>query len=132
MFQPFKAACVRGFVNPRDRLGMARLRPRQPGWLVPANSEDDMIRILVAAAMLGGVAGAAMAQDAMDPMKLTCGEFAAMDKDGMMKAVEAMGMASAEGAMAEAAPMGEDGMMMTMQRCEGHPEMMAMEAMMMK
>jgi hypothetical protein len=68
----------------------------------------------------------------MDPTKLTCGEFMAMDMDGMMHAVESMQMAG-EGAMAEGEAMSpEDANKMTMEHCQGHDEMMAMEAMMMK
>jgi hypothetical protein len=69
---------------------------------------------------------------AADPMKLTCAEFGAMDMEGMMAAVDAMHKASPDAAMA----MDEDAMKManemTMKGCEGKPEMMAMEAMMMK
>lgn len=68
----------------------------------------------------------------MDPAKMTCAEFAAMDKDGMMKATEAMHMAGPDASMAMDAAMAEEAMKMTMAQCEGKPDMMAMDAMMMK
>lgn len=69
---------------------------------------------------------------APDPMKMTCAEFGAMDMEGMMAAVDAMHKAGPDAAMAmdeEAMKMANDA---TMKGCEGKPEMMAMEAMMMK
>jgi hypothetical protein len=69
---------------------------------------------------------------AADPMKLTCAEFSAMDMEGMMAAVDAMHKASPDAAMAmdeEAMKMANE---MTMKGCDGKPDMMAMEAMMMK
>lgn len=69
---------------------------------------------------------------AADPMKLTCAEFGAMDMEGMMAAVDAMHKAGPDAAMAmdeEAMKMANDA---TMKGCDGKPEMMAMEAMMMK
>jgi hypothetical protein len=68
----------------------------------------------------------------MDPAKMTCAEFAAMDKDGMMKAVEEMHMAGPDAAMAMDAAKTEEAMTMTMTQCDGKPDMMAMDAMMMK
>lgn len=69
---------------------------------------------------------------AADPMKMTCAEFSAMDAEGMMAAVDAMHMAGPDAAT----EMDEEAMKManenTMKGCEGKPEMMAMEAMMME
>ncbi len=69
---------------------------------------------------------------APDPMKMTCAEFSAMDMEGMMGAVDAMHKASPDAAMA----MDDAAMKManehTMKACEGKPDMMAMDAMMMK
>jgi hypothetical protein len=70
--------------------------------------------------------------DDMDPAKMTCAEFQAMDMDGMMKATEAMHMASPDAAMKMDDKMSEEAMKMTMTQCEGKPDMMAMDAMMMK
>jgi len=69
---------------------------------------------------------------AADPMKLTCAEFSAMDAEGMMAAVDAMHKASPDAAMAmddAAMKMANE---MTMKGCDGKPDMMAMDAMMMK
>lgn len=90
-----------------------------------------MIYTAFTLALLGAFSGPALAED-MDPAKLTCAEFMAMDTDGMMKAVDAMHMASPDAEM----KMDDDQMKManehTLKACEGHGEMMAMEAMMMK
>ena len=67
-----------------------------------------------------------------DPAKMTCAEYSAMDKDGMMKATEAMHMAGPDAAMAMDDKMAEEAVKTTMTRCEGKPDMMAMDAMMMK
>lgn len=70
--------------------------------------------------------------DDMDPAKITCADFAKMDMEGMMKTIDAMHKASPDAAMAmddEAMKMANDH---TMKACEGHPDMMAMDAMMMK
>lgn len=73
----------------------------------------------------------ALAAD-MDPKTLTCKDFAAMDSTGMMSAMEAMHKASPDAAteMDEAAEAAATAA--TMKACDGHPDMMAMEAMMMK
>jgi hypothetical protein len=73
----------------------------------------------------------ALAQD-MDPMKMTCAEFGAMDKEGMMHSVEAMHMAGPDAAMAMDMAATETAMMATMEHCAGQDEMMAMDAMMMQ
>jgi hypothetical protein len=70
--------------------------------------------------------------DDMDPAKMTCAEYQAMDKDGMMKATDAMHMAGPDAAMKMDDAMAEEAMKMTMANCEGKPDMMAMDAMMMK
>lgn len=93
----------------------------------------NLIRTTAAVAILAAFSiPSLVSADEMDPAKMTCAEFSAMDMDGMMKAVDAMHMASPDAAMA----MDEDAMKManehTMKACEGHPDMMAMDAMMMK
>jgi hypothetical protein len=70
--------------------------------------------------------------DDMDPAKMTCAEFGAMDMEGMMKATEAMHMAGPDAAMAMDDKMTDEAMKMTMTHCEGKPDMMAMDAMTMK
>ena len=70
--------------------------------------------------------------DDMDPAKMTCAEYQAMDKEGMMKATEAMHMAGPDAAMKMDDAMAEEAMKMTMEHCDGKPDMMAMDAMMMK
>ena len=90
-----------------------------------------ILRITVAVAGLATLAAPAVA-DGMDPAKMTCADYLAMDHDGMMKAVEAMHMASPDAAM-----MMDDSQKMmagdaTAKACEGHPDMRAMDAMMMK
>lgn len=70
--------------------------------------------------------------DEMKADKMTCAEFSAMDMEGMMKATEAMHMAGPDAAMAMDAAASEAAMKMTMKECEGKPDMMAMDAMMMK
>ena len=86
---------------------------------------------LTAIAGLSVVPTLALAEG-MDPAKMTCAEFSAMDAAGMMKAVDEMHKASPDAAMA----MDEAAMKMagehTMTACDGKPDMMAMEAMMMK
>lgn len=86
---------------------------------------------------LGAIAGLTalptlVAAEGMDPAKMTCAEFSAMDSAGMMTATDEMHKASPEGAMA----MDDAGMKMamenTMKGCDGNPDMMAMDAMMMK
>ena len=91
----------------------------------------NLIRSAAALAILATLAAPVWAEE-MDPAKMTCAEFSAMDMAGMMKAVDAMHKASPDAAMAmdeEAMKMANDA---TMKGCEGKPEMMAMEAMMMK
>jgi hypothetical protein len=88
---------------------------------------------LTTLALVGAVALPTLSfADEMDPAKMTCAEFSLMDKDGMMKATEAMHMASPDAAMAMDDAMAEEAMKMTMTHCEGKPDMMAMDAMMMK
>jgi HdeA/HdeB family len=70
--------------------------------------------------------------DGMDPAKMTCADFSAMDMDGMMKATEAMHMAGPDAAMKMDEAASEEAMKMTMEHCKDKPDMMAMDAMMMK
>ena len=70
--------------------------------------------------------------DEMDPAKMSCKDFAAMDMAGMMKATEAMHMAGPDSAMKMDEAKTEEAMKMTMTHCEGKPDMMAMDAMMKK
>ena len=83
---------------------------------------------LVAAAALPSLALA----DEMDPAKMTCAEYSAMDKDGMMKATEAMHMAGPDASMKMDEAMADEAMKMTMEHCKDKPDTMAMDAMMMK
>ncbi len=83
---------------------------------------------LVAAAALPSLA---FAQET-DPAKMTCAEYSAMDKDGMMKATETMHMAGPDASMKMDAAMAEEAMKMTVENCKDKPDMMAMDAMMMK
>lgn len=93
----------------------------------------NLIRTAAALALFAAFAAPTVSlAEGMDPAKITCAEFSAMDMAGMMKAVDEMHKASPDAAMA----MDEDMMKManenTMKACEGKPDMMAMEAMMMK
>jgi hypothetical protein len=83
---------------------------------------------LVAAAALPSLALA----DEMDPAKMTCAEYSAMDMDGMMKATEAMHMAGPDASMKMDEAMAEEAMKMTTEHCKDKPDMMAMDAMTMK
>lgn len=83
---------------------------------------------LVAAAAVPSLALA----DEMDPAKMTCAEYSALDKDGMMKATEAMHMAGPDASMKMDEAMAEAAMEMTTEQCKDKPDMMAMEAMTMK
>ncbi|MCC6520049.1 MAG: hypothetical protein IT543_14490 [Tabrizicola sp.] len=83
---------------------------------------------LVAAAAVPSLALA----DEMDPAKMTCAEYSALDKDGMMKATEAMHMAGPDASMKMDEAMAEETMKMTTEHCKDKPDMMAMEAMTMK
>ncbi len=67
-----------------------------------------------------------------DPAKMTCAEYSAMDKDGMMKATEAMHMAGPDASKMMDKAMTDEAIKKTMTNCEGKPDMMAMDAMMMK
>ena len=91
----------------------------------------NLIRTAAALALLAAFAAPSFAET-MDPAKITCAEYSAMDMDGMMKTLDAMHKASPDAAMA----MDEAAMKManetTMKACEGKPDMMAMDAMMMK
>lgn len=92
-----------------------------------------MKRTITALALLASAALPSLAlADEMDPAKMTCAEFSAMDKDGMMKAVEAMHMAGPDAAMKMDEAKTEEAMMMTTDHCKDKPDMMAMEAMTMK
>lgn len=70
--------------------------------------------------------------DEMDPAKITCAQFDAMDAEGMMHAVEAIHKAGPDAAMAMDAAKTEEAVKMTTEHCKGKPDMMAMDAMMMK
>ncbi|RYI29888.1 MAG: hypothetical protein EON48_05430 [Acetobacteraceae bacterium] len=83
---------------------------------------------LIAAAALPSLVLA----DDMDPAKMTCAEYSAMDKDAMMKATEAMHMAGPDASMKMDDAMADEAMKMTTENCKDKPDMMAMDAMMMK
>ena len=70
--------------------------------------------------------------DDVDPAKMTCAEFSGMDKDGMMKAIDAMHMAGPDASMKMDAAATEEAMKMTTEHCKDKPDMMAMDAMMQK
>ena len=70
--------------------------------------------------------------DDMDPAKMTCAEFSAMDKDGMMKSIDAMHMAGPDASMKMDEAKAEEAMKMTVEHCKDKPDMMAMDAMMQK
>lgn len=67
-----------------------------------------------------------------DPAKMTCAEYSAMDKDGMMKATEAMRMAGPDAGKMMDTAMAEESVKKTMANCAAKPDMKAMDAMMMK
>jgi len=90
---------------------------------------NKFLAVVVLSAL--SVPALALAEE-MDPLKLTCGEFAAMDKEGMMHSVEAMHMAGPDAAMAMDLAATETAMMTTMEHCDGKAEMMAADAMMMQ
>ncbi len=68
----------------------------------------------------------------MDPAKITCAEFMAGDMEMMSEQMDAMHMASPDAAMEMDAAAMETAMHGVVEHCEGKPDMMAMEAMMMK
>jgi len=86
------------------------------------------------------------ASHVMDPARLTCGDVMAMDAEGQLKAVEAMQKAAADLAIyGDDATAGdtdakteddvlsmEEAMMAMEGSCEGHADMLAMNAMLMK
>ncbi len=86
----------------------------------------------LALAAFGLLAAPAFADAMMDPAKMTCAEFSKLDKDGMMKAVDMMHKAGPDATMA----MDDDAMKTAgetvMTGCEGHDDMMAMDALMKK
>ncbi len=85
------------------------------------------------AAALAAFAFPALAlADEMDPTKLTCGEFMAGDMEAMSAQMDAMHMASPDAAMEVDDAAMEEMMHGVVEHCEGKPDMMAMEAMMMK
>ena len=68
----------------------------------------------------------------LDPKTMTCADFSAMDMAGMMASTDAMHKASPDAAMAMDEAAMKTAMETTMKGCEGKPDMMAMDAMMMK
>ncbi len=84
--------------------------------------------IVLATAVVGGATLASA--DGMNPKTMSCKDFSAMDSAGMMKAVDAMHMASPDSAMAMDKMATETAVKGTMTACDGHPDMMAMDAMM--
>ncbi len=86
----------------------------------------------IALAAFGLLSAPAFADDMMDPAKMTCAEFGKLDSEGMMKAVDMMHKAGPDAAMA----MDDDAMKMAgetvMKGCDGHDDMMAMDALMKK
>jgi len=91
----------------------------------------DRALAVSALAVALAVPSLALAAD-MDPAKMTCKDFSAMDSAGMMKATDALHMASPDkGKKMDEAGM-KAAMEATMKACKGHPDMKAMDAMMMK
>jgi hypothetical protein len=86
---------------------------------------------ITALALAATLPSLALADD-MDPAKMTCAEYSALDKDAMMKATEAMHMAGPDASMAMDEAKTEEAMTMTVEHCKDKPDMMAMDAMMMK
>ena len=90
-----------------------------------------MRQIMIAAAGLAFALGQPLFADDMDPAKLSCKDFAAMDAAGMMKTTTAMKTAAMEDKMADPAKLkmsDEEVTKMVMKSCDGKPDMMAMEA----
>jgi hypothetical protein len=86
------------------------------------------------AGLVGAFALPAVAQDAMMAEEMTCGELSAMDEAGQMKAMGDLEMAAAkaegkEMTSEEAMSSGEMMMAGTIAACEGHNDMMAIDAM---
>jgi hypothetical protein len=82
--------------------------------------------------LVASLAGPVFAADMVDVSKMTCGEFAAMDSDGMMKATTAIKEAAMADTMADKAKtaMGDEDLMKAITAsCDGKPDMMAMDAM---
>lgn len=93
----------------------------------------NLFRVIAVTAVAGlSIVPTLAAAEDMDPAKMTCADFSAMDSAGMMTAVGDMHKASPDGAMA----MDDEAMKMatetTMAGCKDHPDMMAMDAMMKK
>ena len=92
-----------------------------------------LLKAIAPTALAGAFAAPTLVlADEMDPKTMTCADFAAMDTAGMMKATDAMHAASPDAAVAMDAAGAKMAMEMTMKGCEGKPDMMAMDAMMMK
>ena len=88
--------------------------------------------IFAAALTLAALGAPAMAQEMADASKMTCGDFAAMDKDGMMKATMAIKEGAMKDEMADQMKLkmsDEEVMGSIMKSCDGKPDMMAMDAM---
>lgn len=90
-----------------------------------------MRQMMIAAAGLAFALGQPLFADEMDPAKMSCKDFAAMDADGMMKSTMAMKTAAMEDKMADPAKVkmsDEEVMKMVTKSCDGKPDMMAMDA----
>lgn len=84
------------------------------------------------AATVMALALPAHAAGTMDPAKMTCKDFAAMDSAGMMSATTAMKEAAMKDTMADPAKtaMSDDEVMkMIMTACKDKPDMMVMDSM---
>ena len=92
-----------------------------------------MTHVFTALALVSVIALPSLSSaDEMDPAKMTCAEFSKMDKDGMMKAIDAMHMAGPDASMAMDDAAKEEAVKMTTDHCKDKPDMMAMDAMTMK
>lgn len=87
--------------------------------------------LTLAAAIVLSAALPSFAQ-AMDPAKMTCKDYTAMDAEGMKKAMTDLKAAAMADTMADPAKMkmsDEDMMKMMSAACDGKPDMMMMDTM---
>lgn len=87
-----------------------------------------MIQTLAALALIGA-ATPGLAQDGFDAATMTCSEFMGLSADRQKSAIEQLDMAANEGMPSEDL-IAEDALSGMMAACNGHPDMMAIDAMM--
>ncbi|WP_420392007.1 HdeA/HdeB family chaperone [Acuticoccus sp.] len=88
-----------------------------------------MNRLLATVALLVAFVVPTFAQTAMDVSTMTCADFAGMDSEGQMEAMEAMNVEMAATATTGTEMSEEETMAAMMEECQGNDEMMAMDAM---